>query len=159
MIASFGAFRRPAARLVWLLVALLPMQATAVAWLGAAGPSHAHRTAPRPVETRELIDFRRLGAEDGAAEARAHAEPWAHASGARHHHADLAVDAVPVDDGWSGIEGSGDDRGIASGAPAFLPLPSTVASWTGGEVRETYGAATRWWPIAADRQRLERPPR
>jgi hypothetical protein len=138
---------------VWLLVVLLPVQASAVAWLAAAGPAHGHAHASTRPDGSESEALRLLVIGVGAAET-AHA----HAPGVRHHHAEGARRFVELDP-RSALESDGAGQPDLPAPAAFLPIPAPQPVVHAPPATHALGARKAWTPTASELALDERPPR
>lgn len=138
---------------VWLLVALLPVQASAVAWLAAAGPAHGHVRVRAVADGVESEALRRLVI--GVLSAKL---PHAHEPGFRHHHATGVHRFVELD-AWSPLEGDGESPPDLPAPASFLPLPAPELLVHAGIGTHALGRRDSWTPTAPELARDKRPPR
>lgn len=125
---------------VWLLAALLPLQAVAATVLAARGPSHVH--VPAKAETADILrafgHFHRAGAAE------------------RHHHAAGDTSVVHSGDG-AAIEQ--DSKAAGTTLAAFVALLSAPLGCTLPPATTVHAEHRPWAWLTHLPERLERPPR
>ena len=152
---------------IWILIALMPLQAMAASVLAARGPAHVHRapsgaTLAAASNALVLVDFRREAGPSMARE-RHLATPFGHFHGAgvvqRHHHARSDAGVVRLGDDAAPAGSDGDEFTPSPSLAAFVALIDSARHRL-PKATATTAASHAAAPFRSHLPRLpERPPR
>ncbi len=158
-LETFRRNRRVKHLVAWLLMVLLPLQATAACALAMRGPLHTHRLDPQLLV---LEDFRRAPAPVVSRPVHvATAFGHFHAAGTplRHYHRLDDPTVMSVDDGGLGQAGDTGSSALDHGAGAFDGLLFAAPAWVSQASAQTRALHVGWAWLTFEPEPFERPPR